>query len=170
MDRRDGGIIKDVRNIIKDIEELKTAQFTSQNSGMVFHQAETLRDWVPFVESTDYTGEVHLITEYFTPDSGRPAICLPHFEMVQGGFQFEYYYDYSINYYNISISDSGGNYLGYADVYPFLHRREISNGTYGFQTIVYTWANSYFDIPFDLTLRATDTGTHTVRIESSRVG
>ena len=166
MDRKDGGIISDVRNIIRDIEELKTAQFTSQNSGMTFKQAETLRDWIPFIQSADYAGEVHLITEYFTPDHDRPAICIPHFEMVQGGFQFDYYYDYAINYYNISISDSGGNYLGYAVVWPMMHRREISGGTYGFQTIVYTWANSYFDIPFDLFLRATDSGTHTVNVES----
>ncbi len=170
MDRSDHGIVGDVRGILRDIEELKTSQFTSQNSGMVFRQAETLTDWIPFVQSTDYAGEVHVITEYFTPDHQRPAICLPHFEMVQGGYQFEYTHDYSISYYNISISDSDGNYLGYADVWPLLHLREATDGTYGFQTVVFTWANSYFDIPFSLFLRATDTGTHTVRIESSRVG
>lgn len=170
MDRRDKGVVGDVRSIIRDIEELKTSQFTSQNSGMIFKQATTLRGWIPFIASTDYAGEVHLVTEYFTPDHNRPAICLPHFEMEQGGFQFEYTHDYAIGYYNISISDADGNYLGYADVWPLMHRREVSDGTYGFQTVVYTWANSTFDIPFTLSLRATDSGTHTVRVESARIG
>lgn len=169
MNRRDGGIVSDVRGILRDLEELKTAQFTSQNSGMVFKQAATLQDWIPFIQSTDYAGEVHLVTEYFTPDSGRPAICIPHFEMEPSGFQFDYTYDYAIGYYNISISDANGNYLGYADVWPLMHRREISSGTYGFQTVVYTWANSNFDIPFTLSLRATDSGTHAVNVESAKL-
>lgn len=167
MDRRDGGIVKDVRNIIKDIEELKTAQFTSQNSGMVFKRAETLRDVIPFIHSTDYAGEVHLVTEYFTPDHARPAICLPHFELEADGFQLEYTHDYATGYYNVSISSAGGTYLGYADVWPLMHRRQISDGTYGFQTVVYTWANAQFSLPFNLYLRATDSGTHTVNVESS---
>lgn len=167
MDRRDRGLVGDVRKILRDIEELKASQFTSQNSGMVFKQAETLRDFIPFIRSTDYAGEVHLVTEYFTPDHQRPAICIPHFEMLPSGFRFDYYHDYATNYYNISISDADGNYLGYADVWPLMHRREVSGNTYGFQTVVYTWANAQFSIPFDLSLRATDSGTHTVNVESS---
>lgn len=168
MERRDSSIVTDVQTLIRGIQELKTAQFTSQNSGMVFRQAETLQDFIPFIQSTSYGGEVHLVTNYFYPEHRKPAICIPHFEMIEDGFRFEYTRDYSIGYYNIGVYDADNNYLGYADVWPMLHWREVSGG-YGFQTIVYTWASANFSLPFKLSLRATDNGAHSVTVESAQL-
>lgn len=168
MDRRDGGIVKDVRDIIKDIEELKTAQFTSQNSGMKFKQIESVSDVIQFQNTGGE--QVHMVTNFFTPQSGRPTICVPHLDIQRGGFTFEYYHDWSTGYYNITVYDSSGTtYLGYMDVWPFYHRRGTQAGVYGWQTIIYTNASANFSIPFTINLRATDSGTHTLTVETSNL-
>lgn len=160
-------IDEQIASIIRQLEERKTRQFTSQNSGMKFKQISSVSGNIDFVASSGYGGEVHLITNYYTPESGRPALTMPHIDFNPNGMRFEIYQDYERDYTNYSIYDASNNYAGYMDVWSFLHRRGTTDGTYGWQTVVYTWANSYFWIPFTIKLRATDNGTHTVRVESA---
>lgn len=167
MDRSDDGIVERVVALQRGLEELKTTQFTSQNSGMKFKQIETLRDFIPFTINTD---QVTMITNYFTPESGRPAICVPHFELEADGFEIEEYHDYSISYTNYTIYDSSHTtVLGTLDIWPFYHLRDTSSGIYGWQTVAFTWASAGFVLPFTVSLRATDAGTHTLNVETSNL-
>jgi len=163
----DESLDEQIAAIIRALDERKTRQFTSQNSGMKFKQIASVSGNIDFVQSTTYAGEVHLITNYYTPEHGRPALTMPHIEFLPSGYRFDIIHDYERDYMNITIYDASDNYCGYMDVWSFYHRRGTTDGTYGWQTVVYTWANSYFWIPFTITLRATDSGAHTVRVESS---
>lgn len=163
----DESLDEQIATIIRTMDERKTRQFTSQNSGMKFKQIESVSGNINFVQSTTYAGEVHLITNYYTPEHGRPALTMPHIEFLPSGYRFEIIHDYERDYMNIIIYNSGGNFLGYMDIWSFYHRRGTTDGTYGWQTVVYTWGSASFLVPFTITLRATDSGTHTVQVESS---
>lgn len=163
----DESLDEQIAAIIRALDERKTRQFTSQNSGMKFKQIASVSGNIDFVQSATYAGEVHLITNYYTPEHGRPALTMPHIEFNPNGFKFEVIHDYERDYMNITIYDASDNFLGYMDIWSFYHRRGTTDGTYGWQTVVYTWGNASFWIPFTITLRATDSGAHTVRVESS---
>lgn len=168
MNRSSDNLATIVSGIIRDIDELKTAQFTSQDSGMKFKQIEPVSDVIQFQNTGGE--QIHMVTNFFTPQSGRPTICVPHLDIRRGDFTFQYYHDWSTGYYNITIYDSSGTtYLGYMDVWPFYHRRGTQSGIYGWQTIIYTNASANFSIPFTISLRATDAGTHTLTVETSNL-
>lgn len=158
-----------VGDIQAQLEELKELQYTSQDSGMKFKQIESVSGHVDFRNSATMAGEVCMITNYFVPDHKRPAICLPHIEFEPNGYRFEIYHDYKSDYYNVSIYNSSNEYLGYMDVWAMYHRRGTTDGSYAWQTVVYKWANREFDIKFNITLRATDSGSHSVRVEEHRM-
>lgn len=165
MYRGEDNIAQRVVALQRALQDLKTSQFTSQNSGMSFKLAETLMDSIPFVANAD---QVTIVTSYFTPESGRPAICVPHFEIDPDGFVVEEYHDYSVGYTNYAIyAADGTTFLGSLDVWPFYHLRDTESGVYGWQTVAFTWASTSFSIPFSLGLRATDSGTHTLTVETS---
>lgn len=165
MYRGEDNIAQRVVALQRALQDLKTSQFTSQNSGMSFKLAATLRNSIPFVANTD---QVTIVTNYFTPESGRPAICVPHFEIDPDGFVVEEYHDYSVGYTNYAIyATDGTTFLGSLDVWPFYHLRDAESGIYGWQTVVFTWASTNFSIPFNLGLRATDSGPHTLTVETS---
>ena len=170
MLRRPASLTEQIADIIRADEERKTSQFTSQDSGMKFKQIETVSDYIQFVASTSYAGEVQLITNYFVPAHGGPAICVPHFELETTGYKIQETRDYKTNYSNIMIYDQSDTMLGYIDIWKFYHRRGTTDGSYGWQTVAYTWANSVFNFKFNISLRATDSGTHTVRVERSQLG
>lgn len=168
MNRGEDGLVERVVALQRDLDEIKTAQFTSQNSGMKFKQIETLRDFIPFTSNTD---QVTMVTNYFTPESGRPAICVPHFELDKSGYSVDIYNDYSTGYTNYAIYDSGhSTMLGTLDIWPFYHLRDnTADGVYGWQTVCFTWASANFSLPFTVSLRATDSGTHTLTVETSNL-
>lgn len=167
MYRGEDNIAQRVVALQRALQDLKTSQFTSQNSGMSFKLAATLRDSIPFVANAD---QVTMVTNYFTPESGRPAICVPHFEIDSDGFVVEEYHDYSVGYTNYAIyATDGTTFLGSLDVWPFYHLIDADNGAYGWQTVAFTWASADFSIPFSLGLRATDSGDHTLIVETSRL-
>lgn len=167
MYRGEDNIAQRVVALQRALQDLKTSQFTSQNSGMSFKLAETLSDFIPFTNGVD---QVTMVTNYFTPESGRPAICVPHFEIDPDGFVVEEYHDYSVGYTNYPIyAADGTTFLGSLDVWPFYHLRDAGSGVYGWQTVAFTWASANFSIPFSLGLRATDSGDHTLIVETSRL-
>ena len=167
MYRGEDNIAQRVVALQRALQDLKTSQFTSQNSGMSFKLAATLRDSIPFVANAD---QVTIVTNYFTPESGRPAICVPHFEIDPDGFVVEEYHDYSVGYTNYAIyATDGTTFLGSLDVWPFYHLIDTDSGAYGWQTVAFTWASTDFSIPFSLGLRATDSGTHTLTVGTSRL-
>lgn len=159
-------IDQQVADIIRLMEERKDRQFTSQNSGMKFKQIETLNGQLPFIASTSYGGEGHIITNTFSPESQRPAICVPQLEFDETGYRFDKTIDYARDYMNVLIYDQSNTMLGYMDVWTFYHRSDLDSTDYAWQTIVYTWANTAFNIPFTISLRATDSGSHKLTIES----
>lgn len=161
----DDSIDEQVASIIRELEERKTRQFTSQNSGMIFRQIPSVTGNIPLVNSQTYAGEVHIITSVLTPEHDKPVITMPDINFTPGSFRFEYYRDYSIGYVSIAIYN-GSTYVGYMDVWPFYHRSG-SAGTYTWQTIVYTWANRSASIPFTISLRCTDNGTQTYTIRTA---
>ena len=158
-------IDEQVATIIQLMEERKDRQFTSQNSGMKFKQIASVSGQIPFIASTSYGGEGHIITNTFSPESKRPAICVPQFEMDDSGYTFQKTMDYARDYANILIYQNG-NMLGYMDIWTFYHRSDLDGTDCAWQTIVYTWANTAFNIPFTISLRATDSGSHSLKVES----
>ena len=165
MYRGEDNIAQRVVALQRALQDLKTSQFTSQNSGMSFKLAATLVGSIPFVANAD---QVTIVTNYFTPESGRPAICVPHFEIDPDGFVVEEYHDYSVGYTNYAIyAADGTTFLGSLDVWPFYHLRDTDSGVYGWQTVAFTRASANFSIPFSLGLRATDSGDHTLTVETS---
>lgn len=161
----DDSIDEQVAAIIRELEERKTRQFTSQNSGMIFRQIPSVTGNIPLIASTSYGGEVHIITSVLTPEHSKPVITMPNIEFSPGSFTFQYYRDYSLGYTSIAIY-SGSTYVGSLDYWPFYHRSGAAN-TYTWQTIVYTWANRTASIPFTITMRATDNGTQSFTIRTA---
>lgn len=146
-------------------EERKTAQFTSQNSGMKFKEAETLSGNIPIIQNTGYGDGVVIVTNTFKPDHDRPAICIPHFSYgILAGYKTDITYDYERNYVSIIIYDSADNYVGYVDILEFYHQANADG--YAWKTVIYTWSNTALTLPFTIDLRATDSGTHTLTLES----
>lgn len=153
-----------VSELMRANDELKTAQFTSQNSGMKFRQAEDLTGDIPVIVNTGYGDGVVIITNTFKPDHDRPAICIPHITYQPMGYRVEITRDYERNYVSLMFYDSNDEFVGYADILEFYH--QVSGDGYAWATVVYTWSNTEFTIPFTIELRATDSGTHTLNIES----
>lgn len=165
MSLRSGESLADqVSELMRANDELKTAQFTSQNSGMKFKQAEDLTGDIPIIVNTGYGDGVVIITNTFKPDHDRPAICIPHITYQPTGYRVETTRDYERNYVSLMFYDSGDNFVGYADILEFYH--QVPADGYAWETVVYTWSNTEFVIPFTIELRATDSGTHTLNIES----
>ncbi len=157
-------IDEQVATIVRALNERKTRQFTSQNSGMSFKQIQGLDGTIPIINSPTYGGEAHVITSTFIPAHNRPAVCMPSFELSEEGFKFDYYRDYSRGYESVSVYDLNDNYIGYMDIWAFYH--ETGNG-YNWQTVVYTWGTRSASIPFHISLRATDDGSHTYSMRSA---
>lgn len=150
--------------ILRDLEELKTRQFTSQNSGMKFKQIDPVSGNINLVASTGFGGEVFMVKNKFVPTTDRPVLMVPSIKFDSTGLRFEYYRNYSIGYESIAIYTTAGAYLGYMDVWQFQHLTNNSDG-YEWQTTIYTWANAARNIPFTIELRASDEGKHTLSID-----
>lgn len=148
----------------QDIEELKTRQLTSQDSGMLFKDIQSVSGTIDF--KGQYNQYLNMVTNYFTPAHNRPVICVPSFEFSPAGYTLvkEYEND-SMNYVWYSVY-SGSTLVGTIDLYRLFHRSGTVDGTYAWTTLVYTSGESaVFNLPFTITMKATDTGTHTVQVE-----
>ena len=167
MNRNDDGLVEQVVALQRRLDDLKTLQYTSQESGMQFREATSVSGYVDIVNSQGY-GEVWLVTNKFKPDHNRPAICIPHMELqTSPAYRYEWSYNYFLNLESAIIYDSNNNYVGSVDAWHFMHRRGTTDGSYAWQSIFYTWGSVNTDIKVTISLRATDTGTHTIQIESA---
>lgn len=167
MNRGPDDFTERIANIQASLEELKTSQFTSQNSGMKFSFAEELTGTIPFING-GY--QVTMVTNYFTPTNKKPTICIPSYELDYDGFAVDKYEDYSIGYVSYNIYDSTHtNFLGLLDIWPFFHLRNTNEGTYGWQTVAFVEGSANFSLPIHISLRATDTGIHTLNVETSNL-
>lgn len=134
---------------------------------MQFREATSVSGYVDIVNSQGY-GEVWLVTNKFKPDHNRPAICIPHMELqTSPAYRYEWSYNYFLNLESAIIYDSNNNYVGSVDAWHFMHRRGTTDGSYAWQSVFYTWGSVNTDIKVTISLRATDTGTHTIQIESA---
>lgn len=167
MNRNDDGLVEQVVALQRRLDDLKTLQYTSQESGMQFREATSVSGYVDIVNSQGY-GEVWLVTNKFKPDHNRPAICIPHMELqTSPAYRYEWSYNYFLNLESAIIYDSNNNYVGSVDAWHFMHRRGTTDGSYAWQSVFYTWGSVNTDIKVTISLRATDTGTHTIQIESA---
>ena len=163
MLRNDDGLSGRVANILAQLDELKTSQFTSQDSGMKFIYADPASDIIPINASYRVT----IATNQFTPAHGRPVLALPSYSIDATGYVVERYDDFSVGYTSYIIyAQDGTTFLASVDVWPFYHLAESDPGTYAWQTIIFTYGAQTFDIPFTVELRATDTGAHILAMET----
>lgn len=160
-------LAEQVAELQKANEELKTAQFTSQNSGMKFKQAESLNGVLDIPVSVQYSEKVFIITNTFIPEHKKPAISVANIEYNFNAIHYrtEIYRDYERNYITVSFYDSNDNYIGYFDAEQFFHQGATAEG-YCWKTVVFAQSDVAMDIPFTISLRATDSGTHSLNIES----
>lgn len=164
--REDDGITEQVANLIHAYNEIKEAQLTSQDSGMQFKEAEPVHGFVDIVPSQGW-GETWMVTNYFKPDHDRPAICIPHMELQTApAFRWEWDYNYFLNLETATVY-SGSTIVATVDVWHFMHRRGTTDGSYAWQSVFYTWGTVNTEIGVTISLRSTDTGTHTINIESA---
>lgn len=161
---RDGGSLTErVANILATLDELKTAQFTSQDSGMKFIYADQVSGTIPINSSQRVT----IATNTFVPEHGRPVISIPSYTISSYEYSFQRYDDFSVGYTSYQIySPDGATYLGSIDVWPFYHLSGSGDGSYSWQTIIYTQGSQTMSIPLTIELRATDTGEHTLTMET----
>lgn len=167
MSLRSGESLADqVSELMRANDELKTAQFTSQNSGMKFRQAEDLTGTIDLIINTGYGESVYVISNHFIPEHQRPAICLPHFSFdTPPGYRADITHDYERNYVSILLYDSNDALVAYLDILEFYHQANVSEG-YKWDTVVYAWSSAVLSVPFTIELRATDSGSHELNIES----
>ena len=167
MNREDDGLVEQIVALQRRLDDLKTLQYTSQESGMQFKDITPVSGFVDIVVSQGY-GETWLVTNKFKPDHDRPAICIPHMTLqTSSAYTFEWDYNYFLNLESAIIYDSNHNFVGSVDAWHFMHRRGTTDGSYAWQSIFYTWGSVNTDIKVTISLRATDTGTHTIQIESA---
>lgn len=164
--RSEDSIADQVADLLRQYNELKEAQLTSQDSGMQFKEATPVSGFVDIVPSQGW-GEVWMVTNKFTPDHARPAICIPHMELqTSSAFRWEWVYNYFLNLESATVY-SGDTIVATVDVWHFMHRRGTTDGSYAWQSVFYTWGTINTDIKVTISLRSTDTGTHTIQIESA---
>lgn len=170
MDRATPDITSIVAGMESDLEELKTRQFTGQNSGMLFKDISPVSGFIETIAGSRQN--MTMITNNFMPDHSRPAICVPHIEIQGLGLIVEEYGGSSVymdsNYSYYQIYDSSHTTLmGELDLYYIYHMRGTLDGSYAWQTIAYTYSQDYtYDLGFTITLRSTDSGTHSVNVEA----
>lgn len=165
MLRGEDSITERVANILSFLDELKTSQYTSQNSGMKFKNLAEVSGTIHIPKNQQ---TVIIASNQFKPESGRPAICIPSFEIRTEDFIIHANHDYSIGYTSYTIMDLTDRLeMGYLDVWDFYHLAQSDDGTYIWQTIMYGDAYyNYIDLPFYINVRSTDSGEHTLNVES----
>lgn len=169
MDERSPlSLVKTIAELEADLEELKTKQFTSQDSGMIFTAADTLTGQIEFVKDAQNRQLLNMITNSFMPEHGGPAICAPRIEIQYSNFiSLETINNPRMSYVHYLILDVVIP-VGELDLYYLFHRRGTNDGSYAWQTLAYTQAyNNDFDLDFKMYLNSTDSGEHTMRIERS---
>jgi len=168
--RSEDGIAEQVADLIRDYHEIKNAQLTSQDSGMQFKEITPVTEFIDIVPSQGW-GEVWMVTNRFKPDHDRPAICVPHMDIqVPSSLRWEWSYNYFLNLESAIVLDSDDNVVATVDVWHFLHRRGTVDGSYSWQSLFYTWGSIYATMTVKISLRATDTGTHTIQVETAEQG
>ena len=111
--------------------------------------------------------KVFIVTNTFVPEHKKPAICVANidYDFSDLGYRTEIYRDYERNYTMVSFYDGNDNYIGYFDAEQFFHQSATAEG-YAWQTVVFAQSDVAMNIPFTISLRSTDSGTHTLNIDS----
>jgi len=177
-----------IADLIRDIEELKTRQFTSQNSGMIGRNAAAITrddfgdivtlegDFVtppnptshipcPATPGPEYLNSIYCY-QNFTPEHGKPTVVVPTLQLevksdgLSGrssfmllGYRFIYY---------MEIKDQNNKIVGYANMVQDLgdYMRPVydENHQYAWQTVIAYSSTVPFELSYNFTCRASDSG------------
>ena len=146
------------------LDELKTAQFTSQDSGMKFIQITPVETTLTLTPPSGFENLV-LYHHEFTAEHDYPLLLAPHLELQAENVVMTVTEDSDNSFHRIISFEASGSYAGYADIFSFYHETHTSSKTRELISVMYYWFDSTVvaTIPFTVTwnLRATDKGTAT---------
>ena len=158
--RDNDSIVERVVSLRRSLDELKTAQFTSQDSGMKFIQIAGVETRLTLTPPSSYEN-LALFRHTFTPEHDEPVLLVPRLDIECDGVTVDIVDDKDNAYHRTLTFYDGSTWLGYADVFVFYH--ETSAGKVReLISPMYYWFDStqVSTIPFtyDFSLRATDSG------------
>ena len=177
-----------VASLIRDIEELKTGQFISQNSGMLGRnaQASTRDDFgdivtlmgdfdltnnptshipCPATPGPEYLNNIYCY-EKFVPEHGKPTVVVPNLqlEVKSGGLTGRSNFmmiGYRFIYY-MEIKNQSGQQVGYANIVQdlgmYMEPVFDENYQYAYQTVISYSSTVPFELSYNFTCRASDSG------------
>ena len=174
--------------MVRDIEELKTRQFTSQNSGMLGRNAQALTrddfgDIVTLMGDFDLTnnptshipcpatpGVEYLNSIYcyekFVPEHGKPTVVVPNLllEVKTNGLRGQSRFEL-LGYrfiYTMQIYDQNNVMVGSAsmvqDLGNYMQPKYDPDYPYTWQTVITYTSTVPFELSYNFTCRASDSG------------
>ena len=159
--RDSDSIVERVAGIKRSLEELKTAQFTSQDSGMKFIQMDTISNTLTLTPPSNWEN-LALFKHEFTPEHDFPTLLVPQLNISAENVTMNVAEDTDNSYHRIISFYNGSTYAGYADLFAFYHEQTTGSKTRELISVMYYWFDStqVSTIPFtyDFSLRATDSG------------
>ena len=159
--RDSDSIVERVAGIKRSLDELKTAQFTSQDSGMKFVQMNTLSSTITLTPPSNWEN-LALFKHEFTPEHEYPVLLVPQLDISAANVTMDVAEDTDNSYHRIISFYVGEDYAGYADLFAFYHEQTTGSKTRELISVMYYWFDSTLvaSIPFhyEFSLRATDSG------------
>lgn len=153
-------IAERVVEIKRSLDELKTAQFTSQDSGMKFIQIDPIVTSLSLPVPSNYEALVKLRYS-FTPEHDFPVILVPDLN-ISSSVDMTITEDTMMPGHFILMFSVGGDFAGYADFYPIFHEGESNSKTRNLDSLLYYWFDptmlSALNVTATFNLRATDSG------------
>lgn len=160
MNRATLNLPRQVADINRKIEELKTSQFTSQDSGMRFVEANPALGTLQF-EANRQLAFTSINT--FVPSTSRPVVFIPTIQILPSRYSEVPLSYMDRDYYSVEFYD-GDEWIGYVDIYQFYNRCEDSPNTYAWRSMFFGWSSATFELPIQINLKATDSGEHSIVI------
>lgn len=161
MDRSDGSLAERVVDLKRSLLELKTSQFTSQDSGMKFIQITPLTTELTLTPPGNFENLVKL-EHTFTPDHDEPVILVPTLNIEADNIIMDVEEDKDNSYHRIITFYMGADFAGYADLFSFYHEIDTGSQARKLISVMYYWFDSSLiaSIPFRaiFNLRASDSG------------
>ena len=159
--RDNDSIVERVVSLRRSLDELKTAQFTSQDSGMKFIQIAGVETRLTLTPPSSYEN-LALFRHTFTPEHDEPVLLVPRLDIECDGATVDIAEDKDNAYHRTLTFYDGSTWLGYADVFVFYH--ETSAGKVReLISPMYYWFDSTqrasLELITRLSLRASDNGT-----------
>lgn len=158
MNRAGADLVTQIQDLERDLEELKTAQFTGQTSGMRFYDVSPATKTVTVPASTSWSAGVR-ITHKFTGNRRKPVMVLRDITLTIAGITLkldEYSKGKSYGYF------SGSTYFNWTP-YATKNKGEYYEDIQ-FSTLAFS-RNTTSTITISTQTLATDRGTDVITVE-----